>query len=359
MLVMQSHIELCRFPLARYIVSNHGDRQEILVGMRLFFVACALATASALRPSLRTPPPRASVSESTQPAPAAGRLPLALLAAAGAVETGAITADKLSGANALAGLCSAAGGGCADVLNSPWADVAGVPLALFGAIAYSAVALLAAAPLVSAELEEPSAGPLIFGSAALASFSGCLMLLLAVVIQQPCALCFASAGISAALGVAAWRTPLLADRTESTVLAACGAAVSVVAAAVLYGVVDTQEAAFEPAGPGQPPIIRSHSSRKALDLASELQARGGRFYGAWWCSHCANQKETLGIEAMKSVPYLECDENGKNSRRSECVAAGVKGYPTWQVDGKLFPGEKDLGEIEEMLAGKLAAQVMD
>ena len=62
---------------------------------------------------------------------------------------------------------------------------------------------------------------------------------------------------------------------------------------------------------------------------------------------------------MKLVPYLECDENGKNSRRSECVAAGVKGYPTWQVDGKLFPGEKDLGEIEEMLAGKLAAQVMD
>ena len=152
-----------RMDAVKKVVSVIMDRanleiaKQILVGMRLFFVACALATASALRPSLRTPPPRASVSESTQPAPAAGRLPLALLAAAGAVETGAITADKLSGANALAGLCSAAGGGCADVLNSPWADVAGVPLALFGAIAYSAVALLAAAPLVSAELEEPSA----------------------------------------------------------------------------------------------------------------------------------------------------------------------------------------------------------
>ena len=325
-------------------------------------VACVLATAAGLRPSLRTPPPvRASISEQSPAAPAAGRMPLALLAAAGALETGAITADKLSGSNALAGLCSAAGGGCSDVLNSPWASVGGVPLALFGAIAYAAVALLAAAPLLSEQYAAPSAKPLVFGSAALATFSGALMLLLAFVIQQPCALCFVSAAISASLAVAAWRAPLLADRTEAAVCAASGAAVSTVAAAILYTVVGdaTVTNAFEPAGPGQPPITRAHSSRKALDLATQLQARGGKFYGAWWCSHCANQKETLGVEAMASVPYLECDAEGKNSRRSECTAAGVRGYPTWSLDGKLFPGEKDLDEIADMLAGKLEPQAKE
>ena len=102
-------------------------------------------------------------------------------------------------------------------------------------------------------------------------------------------------------------------------------------------------------------MIRSRSSPKALDLATRLQARGGRFFGAYWCSHCANQKETLGAQAMKLVPYVECDANGANTERDLCTATGVRGYPTWQLDGQLFPGEKTLSELEDLLAGKLKA----
>ena len=54
---------------------------------------------------------------------------------------------------------------------------------------------------------------------------------------------------------------------------------------------------------------------------------------------------------MTLVPYLECDANGKDSRRAECSAAGIRGYPTWQLDGKLFPGERDLDQLEAMLRG--------
>jgi len=107
---------------------------------------------------------------------------------------------------------------------------------------------------------------------------------------------------------------------------------------------------------GRPPVTRSPSSPRALKLAEQLSERGGRFFGAYWCSHCANQKETLGVEAMRLVPYLECDENGLNSRRAECRAAGIKGYPTWQLDGKLFPGERDLDELEAMLRGDSTPQ---
>lgn len=309
-----------------------------------------LPTAS-LRQTSRVRAPRASVTEPSSSAPPIpGRAALTALATAGAVETGAIALDKLTGAGALDGLCSVTGGGCADVLNGPWASVAGVPLALFGAIAYSAVAVLAAAPYISREYEAPSAGPLLFGTAALSGFSSCLMLLLLLVIQQPCALCFTSAAISTALAAVAWRSPVLDDRTEAAVFAGGGVIVSFAAAVVLYAMTGTDLADD---GLGRPPKIASHSTSRALDVATALKARGGRFYGAFWCSHCANQKETLGVEAMAIVPYLECDEQGFNTKRSECQAAGIRGYPTWQLDGQLFPGEKDLGELEEMLRGDI------
>ena len=41
---------------------------------------------------------------------------------------------------------------------------------------------------------------------------------------------------------------------------------------------------------------------------------------------------------MAIVPYIECDAEGANSRRALCSESGVKGYPTWQLDGQLFPG---------------------
>lgn len=318
-----------------------------------------------------------------------GRIALAVLASTGAVETAVITSDKLrlfggGSGSVVEKLCSS-GGGCGSVLNSPWADVGGVPLALFGAIAYSAIAILAVAPLLGVETssDAPSgeesnimANALVFGSGALAAFSSCLLLLLAFVIQQPCALCFGSAVLSLSIFFVAWSTPLVPSKTETVVLTSSGALISLAAAIALFfadggpeltsrGSSASAAAASAAASrilgeasgePVAPPTIRSKSSARALDIARRLQARGGQFYGAYWCSHCANQKETLGREAMQLVTYNECDENGVNSRRSACVAAGVKGYPTWSLDGKLYPGERDLDELEQMLKGEVPSR---
>jgi 2-hydroxychromene-2-carboxylate isomerase len=38
-----------------------------------------------------------------------------------------------------------------------------------------------------------------------------------------------------------------------------------------------------------------------------------------------------------------------DSEADACREAGVRGYPTWRINGMLFPGEKDLGEMEELL----------
>ena len=93
-----------------------------------------------------------------------------------------------------------------------------------------------------------------------------------------------------------------------------------------------------------------------MEVARKLEAKNGRFFGAYWCSHCLNQKETLGKEAMQLVPYVECDADGFNSKRSMCQENGIKGYPTWQVDGQLFPGERSLDELEELLRGEATPQ---
>merc|ERR1719491_998689 len=56
-----------------------------------------------------------------------------------------------------------------------------------------------------------------------------------------------------------------------------------------------------------PPPITEKSSKKAMALASDLKSLDAKMFGAFWCSHCIDQKQSLGYEAMQTVPYVECD----------------------------------------------------
>ncbi len=72
------------------------------------------------------------------------------------------------------------------------------------------------------------------------------------------------------------------------------------------------------------------------EVAKCLTDKGVKFYGAWWCPHCADQKKILGDD-MRYINYVECDKNGKNANPQACADAGVKGYPTW-----FFPGQENV-----------------
>jgi hypothetical protein len=87
----------------------------------------------------------------------------------------------------------------------------------------------------------------------------------------------------------------------------------------------------------------------ALQLAADLQKLDARFYGAYWCSHCYDQKQALGKQAMQHIPYVECSREGKNEQAALCKEKKIPGYPTWEISGKLYPGEKDLDEIREIV----------
>jgi|WetSurMetagenome_2_1015567.scaffolds.fasta_scaffold251584_1 hypothetical protein len=72
---------------------------------------------------------------------------------------------------------------------------------------------------------------------------------------------------------------------------------------------------------------------KYAEIAKCMTEKGVKMYGAYWCSHCLEQKKLFGDD-LRYVNYVECDPGGKDSKREECVAAGVKSYPTW-----FFPGQ--------------------
>ena len=76
-----------------------------------------------------------------------------------------------------------------------------------------------------------------------------------------------------------------------------------------------------------------------------LSAKGVKFYGAFWCPHCADQKAILG-SALKNVTYVECSTPDGKVKLQVCKDAGVKSYPTWEFeDGTMEIGVFSLEEL--------------
>src|SRR3972149_5872572 len=121
-----------------------------------------------------------------------------------------------------------------------------------------------------------------------------------------------------------------------------------IAAALLFGV--TVVAMF-----GSPRVLVARlfegvsppSDVAKTELASCLSEKGVIMYGAWWCPHCANQKEAFG-DAFSEINSIECSSAGQRDRLPECVDAGIKGYPTWIFpDGTQLSGEQPLSELAQ------------
>ncbi len=84
------------------------------------------------------------------------------------------------------------------------------------------------------------------------------------------------------------------------------------------------------------------SSGKYDDLAKCLTEKNVKMYGTEWCSHCKNQKAAFG-NSFQYVDYVDCDKS-----KQVCDAAGITGYPTWEIEGKLYPGEQQLNNLASL-----------
>ena len=97
---------------------------------------------------------------------------------------------------------------------------------------------------------------------------------------------------------------------------------------------------------------RSPYPKGALDgFARCLTAKGVAMYGAYWCSHCQDEKALFG-GSFKYVNYIECTQE-----IPKCESAGVTGYPTWTLpDGRRFEGYKKLEDLSAASGCLLPAQ---
>ena len=88
-------------------------------------------------------------------------------------------------------------------------------------------------------------------------------------------------------------------------------------------------------------------------FAQCLTTSGVTMYGAYWCPHCANQKQRFG-NSFQYVNYVECDQRGDDANPALCEEKGVNSYPMWEMpDGSFLAGEQTL----EALAIKTGCQL--
>lgn len=94
--------------------------------------------------------------------------------------------------------------------------------------------------------------------------------------------------------------------------------------------------------------IKSSRQPGKLDQFAEcLKEKGAVFYGAFWCSHCQNQKALFGKSA-KRLPYVECSTADSRGQLAICKNKNIEGYPTWEFnDGSRLNGEITLTRLAE------------
>jgi hypothetical protein len=80
-------------------------------------------------------------------------------------------------------------------------------------------------------------------------------------------------------------------------------------------------------------------------FAKCLASKQTKMYGLYWCPHCAEQKAMFG-KAFQYVPYVECAIKGSREMTSECKAAGVKLFPSWQFADN--PPKEGVFPMEEL-----------
>lgn len=285
------------------------------------------------------------------------RLIIAAIAACGALTTAYLTVVKFTQGTAACPTQS-----CDLVLSSDYATVFGLPLALFGSLAYTGMAAFALAPMsvnsvqnkdTRSSLENWTWLLLLAGAIAMSVFSGYLMYLLFFKIKAVCIYCIASAIFSLSLLVLTIIGRTWEDIGQIFFTAIVVGMVTLITTLAIF----SQPAGTGIASPrpsGDPTIgvgweIRSTSGQAEIELARHLTQIGAKEYIAWWCPHCHEQKELFGKEAYKEIKHIECDPRGKDNPRPDlCKAAGVQGFPTWEIGGKLYPNVQPLEKLAQI-----------
>ena len=92
--------------------------------------------------------------------------------------------------------------------------------------------------------------------------------------------------------------------------------------------------------------LKPQAPGKLDGFAQCINDSGAKFYGAFWCSHCQDQKNDFG-SSKQYIPYVEC-ANPDNTQKQICIDEGIDGYPTWTFsDGSELSGRLSFEVLAE------------
>jgi uncharacterized membrane protein len=221
-----------------------------------------------------------------------------------------------------------AGSGCDAVLSSRYSRLFGIPIPLAGLAFYWALLGVTIWPMEHARRTRL----LIPLAAAGVAASAMLLAVQLSVIRALCSLCVVSALLTiAALVLALFRTGRLTSAARTGAVGAAIATIVVMAGAYTLN----------------PAPQASDRQGYAIELARHLTQSGAKFYGAYWCSHCEEQKGMFG-SAASLLPYVECDPRGFGAQPDTCKAKNIQGYPTWDINGQRRATVLFLSELAEL-----------
>lgn len=358
------------FPSSTELLRPKSLRSRFSPARRRHRSLLACASASAQRES----PPQPQVPEPpTQPDGDFRniRKVLIFLSSLGVAETIYLSAAKIFASPAA--ICRTSG--CVEVLSGPYSTFVGIPLSAVGVFAYALFAFLAAYPLGAQEEEvvvsddgetelrsaqdvydirDAATRPLLLAmSSIMLVFSSYFMFLLTVVIRDTCPYCIFSAVLSTTLFVVTAFVGRAVRKVGTAVkIGGTSAVLSAVAAAAVFVLSSPGGLLAQmPSEPQAPPVVTEQSDSRTITIGRKLKKRGAKMYGAYWCSHCFHQKQGLGKKAFSNVAYIECDKGGVNTQAKLCREKRIPGYPTWEIDGELYPGELQIDDLEKLAFG--------
>jgi len=294
------------------------------------------------------------------------RFIIGAIATVGLILTSYLTITKLTGGEVACSAADFAAGasGCGSVLDSPYAIVFGLPLSLFGVLAYLSMGTAALIPYAvngdqnvkfRKSLETWTWLFLLIGATSMAVFSSYLMYLLAAKLQTTCYYCIGSALFSFSLFGLTLFGHDWEDVGQLIMTGVIAALVTIIATLGIYAPLNNPATAngqellptvTESPVPGIGWEINTTSSTSEIELAKHLTEVGAVMYASYWCPFCHQQKLLFGKEAVAELTYVECAEDAvKNPQPAKCEAAGVDSYPAWQIDGQLLKGRVSLEEL--------------
>ena len=95
-------------------------------------------------------------------------------------------------------------------------------------------------------------------------------------------------------------------------------------------------------------IVTSESTKETIKFAKYLKDSGVIKYSAYWCPNCLTQSELFGKQAYKELNVVECAKDGKNSQTQLCIDKKIKGFPSWEINGKIILGVLTLKELSAL-----------